>query len=86
MKKDRELIKELLKTSEEYVPVADAVKALGLSRQRVVILCQRGQLPGATLVFGRWWIPQTAIEDRKNFSSRKPENRRKSRQSKDLRT
>jgi hypothetical protein len=86
MKKDRELIKELLKTSEEYVPVADAVKALGLSRQRVVILCQRGQLPGATLVFRRWWIPRAAIQHRKNFSFQKPENRRKSRQSKDLRT
>jgi hypothetical protein len=86
VKKDRELIKELLKTSEEYVPVADAVKVLGLSRQRVVMLCQRGGLPGATKVLGRWWIPQSVIEHRKNFSSQKPENRRKSRQGKDLRT
>jgi hypothetical protein len=51
--------------SDAYCRVSDAAALLGVSRQRVVVLCQRGQLPGARLAFNRWWIPRMAIAERK---------------------
>jgi len=50
---------------ESYVSVRGAAAYLGISRQRVVVLCQRGQLPGARLVHGRWMIPRVAVAARK---------------------
>jgi len=48
-----------------YCCVSEAAVLLGVSRQRVVVLCQKGQLPGARLAFGRWWIPRAAVAERK---------------------
>jgi hypothetical protein len=52
---------------DAYVSVRSAAAALGVSRQRVVVLCQRGQLPGARLTYGRWLIPRVAVDSRKNL-------------------
>jgi hypothetical protein len=51
--------------TETHVCASEASALLGVSRQRVIVLCQRGQLPGAELAYGRWWIPRSAIEARK---------------------
>jgi hypothetical protein len=48
-----------------YCSVTEAASLLGVSRQRVLVLCQQDQLSGARLAFGRWWIPRTAIAERK---------------------
>jgi len=50
---------------ETHVGARDAATLLDVSRQRVVVLCQRGRLPGAELAYGRWWIPRSAIEARR---------------------
>jgi predicted site-specific integrase-resolvase len=55
----------LARLIDTHVGVRDAARILGVSRQRVVVLCQRGQLPGAELAYGRWWIPRSAIEARR---------------------
>ena len=60
-----------------YCGVSEAAAFLGVSRQRVVVLCQRGQLPGSRLAFGRWWIPRAAIAERKKAVA---ERRRRKRQ------
>jgi excisionase family DNA binding protein len=62
----------ILKTN--YCSVSGAATLLGVSRQHVVMLCQRGQLPGAQLALGRWWIPRTAIAERNQVMA---ERRRK---------
>jgi excisionase family DNA binding protein len=62
-----------------YCYVSEAATLLGVSRQRVVVLCQRGQLPGARLAFGRWWIPRTAIVERKKVIASDNEKNRKTR-------
>jgi len=52
---------------ETHVGASEASALLGVSRQRVIVLCQRGQLPGAEFAYGRWWIPRSAIESRRKF-------------------
>jgi len=54
-----------------YVSVSQAAKMLRVSRQRVAVLCRRGQLAGAVLACGRWWIPRAAIAVRKKLRQSK---------------
>ena len=65
----RSVLHDLLDT---YVCVRDAVAILGVSRQRVVALCQQGKLPGAQLAYGRWMIPRAAIDARKRRQAKSP--------------
>jgi excisionase family DNA binding protein len=51
---------------DTHVCVREAVALLGVSRQRIVALCQRGRLPGAKLMYGRWLIPRASVIARKN--------------------
>jgi len=56
---------------DTHVCVRDAAAILGVSRQRVVVLCQRGKLPGAQLMYGRWLIPRAAIAAQKKLKNPK---------------
>ena len=60
---------------DTHVCVKDAAALLGVSRQRVALLCKRGQLPGARLTFGRWLIPRAAVEAR--LRQNRPKSRRR---------
>lgn len=70
---ERGVLTHLLDT---HVRASDAATILGVSRQRVVALCQRGGLTGAQLVYGRWLIPRATIEERCR-NRPKPGRRRK---------
>jgi hypothetical protein len=43
------------------ISVAEGAKLLGLSRQRVVLLCQKRRIPGAKLLGRMWFLPNPPI-------------------------
>lgn len=48
----------------KYVPVDEARKRLGVTRQRVHDLIDEGKLPGSVNWYGVYAIPAHAIDDR----------------------
>jgi predicted site-specific integrase-resolvase len=65
-------LEELL---SQYVSAPQAAKMLRVSRQRVAVLCRRGQLAGAVLAYGRWWIPRDEVVARTKSSRRRKSRR-----------
>lgn len=56
----------------DYLTVAEAARKLKIGTRAVQTACARGLLPGAFRLGRSWFIPPSAVEDRKKQYGRGP--------------